>query len=741
METKRCPRCNKLLRADVEVCTRCGALVATDKGKKKRATNWLTDSALMPSQSTNPPASPHRAGHYSGLHPEDQPFQSSFFLRVQRPIPAEMPASDDELFDEDGAFDEEAAEEDFIGGETFVEPETPSWPEEEDMSAFEEEMADDDSRRLADVPTFPPNYPSPTASTILPKAVVPFRPQPPGSGRKVRTVPILIAGSVIMFLVASSLLTFLLIGRGQASGGGPQLLATPGELRVGDALLLSGSGFHTQSIITLTRDTQEAVLDDQGSSVEVVSSAHGSFSVRVPITSSWKPGTHELRATDANQSSSSASITISLPASGPPHLQLGVSRLDLGVGNPGSVSQKNMTLTNAGGGDVTWSAKSNVAWLSLNPSSGTFAGSAVVSLKVDRSSLAPQAYLGQVVFTQDQGASQTLYVSMTVNTTPASLVLSTAALAFTGTPEQSPAGQTMTIQNSGGQALNWTAGRTTSDSFDWLSVTPASGQLPAHSSAILTVQVNTLKMPEATYQGALTFSYAGGSPQQVAVTLTVNPAPRPGIGVNPAGLNFTTNQGFNPDPQKFTLSNTGNALLNWSIQPDSNGSLFLRLSLTKGSLEAGQSVSITVTPTLGSASGPINATLTVLDSDQGSTVARVPVKVAIAITDQPVISIFTGNMEFDHTATITDEGILAIFANTGNLPLNWSIVTSPQVPWLSFDISKGTLAAGDFGFVTVYCKSSGVKPGTYTVTVTIKDTDAHTVVAPRSFTVTLKVSA
>ena len=31
-----------------------------------------------------PPASPHRVGHYSGLHPEDQPYQSSM-IAVQPP--------------------------------------------------------------------------------------------------------------------------------------------------------------------------------------------------------------------------------------------------------------------------------------------------------------------------------------------------------------------------------------------------------------------------------------------------------------------------------------------------------------------------------------------------------------------------------------------------------------------------------------------------------------------------------
>src|SRR5271168_4804710 len=83
METKRCPRCNKLLRIEATNCSRCGARVAGGKVTRKPTSS---DPDLSLSQPTNPPASPHQAGHYSGLHPEDQPFQSSFFLRVQRPF-------------------------------------------------------------------------------------------------------------------------------------------------------------------------------------------------------------------------------------------------------------------------------------------------------------------------------------------------------------------------------------------------------------------------------------------------------------------------------------------------------------------------------------------------------------------------------------------------------------------------------------------------------------------------------
>src|SRR5439155_26875627 len=84
MDTKRCLRCHKLLRADAQKCSLCGYLfLQTSARRNSKATNGSRHSATA-SFPSNPPASPHRAGHYSGLHPEDQPYQSSF-MPILRP--------------------------------------------------------------------------------------------------------------------------------------------------------------------------------------------------------------------------------------------------------------------------------------------------------------------------------------------------------------------------------------------------------------------------------------------------------------------------------------------------------------------------------------------------------------------------------------------------------------------------------------------------------------------------------
>jgi hypothetical protein len=84
MDTKRCLSCRKVLRADAHSCSRCGYVFSQALAKRNgSAANGSRRSATA-SFPSNPPASQHRAGHYSGFHPEDQPFQSSF-MPVQRP--------------------------------------------------------------------------------------------------------------------------------------------------------------------------------------------------------------------------------------------------------------------------------------------------------------------------------------------------------------------------------------------------------------------------------------------------------------------------------------------------------------------------------------------------------------------------------------------------------------------------------------------------------------------------------
>lgn len=733
METIRCPRCQKLLRADARSCSRCGIAIPAGRASRKRNV-----SQVDLSHPTSPLASPHRAGHYSGLHPEDQPFQSSFFLQVRRPPEFEPDVSDASTV-LDLSPDSPDPEPDVSDASTVLDllPDPPTYPARPPRGLEGAEEDEDAAYSpLADLPTLAPRH---APNTPLPETLLPEPPRRSINGP--RLVRLLITGSLICFLLGTGLLTFLLLSKnqGQAQAGPPRLLAQPGEVRVGDLFQLTGSGFEANRVVALTRDAGTKILDARGQQVMPTTDGQGTFQIHVPVTPAWNIGVHTLQAS-SGQTRLTTSLTIQATQAGPPLLQLGNSRVDLGSGNPGTVVEKTVTLTNAGGGRVTWSAQSSTPWLALSPTSGSFAGSTLVTLRANRSNLAPGAYLGQITFTQGQGQPQTLHVSMTVNIAPAGLVLSTASLSFAGTPAQSPAGQTIVIQNSGGQTLDWSAASTTASGGDWLSVTPTSGSLPPSSSAILTVNVVTVNMDLGAYQGALSFSYAGGQVQQIAIALNVNPPPQPALHLSPQSLSFTSNQGIDPKPQSFTISNPGNAPLNWAMRPDASGQTYLNFSASSGSVPPGQSATVTVAPALGSANGTITSTLTIIDTDHGTNVPPQKVSVSIAITNQPVITPAQTTLVFDHDGRIDNTTTLLVFKNSGSLPLNWSLMSS-QAPWLSFDVTSGTLAPGQSMAINVGCASRGMAAGTYTVTLTLKDTDAGTVVVARSIRVTLIISA
>lgn len=742
MDTRRCPRCNKLLRADAQQCSRCSHSF-TRTGKVKRASMGRIGNvprSLASSRPSNPPASPHRAGHYSGLHPEDQPFQSSFMPIQRSPAserrermlaPEEIPT----LVPEQGSAENPAQVETL----EIRRPSPAGEPSPIPLPVTQRRTTVARTKTSQEHFTpLPETLPHPVS---MPRKAAPSKRQP-------RIVSFLLIASCLLFLVATSLLVFLLLQKKPAPPPQPVLTATPGLLRMHDTFLLNGRGFQIHGFVTLTRDVNVAILNSQGQPAKLSVDATGAFSVRITITPDWSTGAHTIYAVDSAHVSGSTSISVQQAPAAPPSLQLGSTHIDLGADSPGAVSHKTITLTNAGGGQISWSAKSDAAWLTLSPKSGSFSGSAAATLTADRTDLAPQAYTGHLTFTQQGNSSalQVLNVTMTVNTIPANLALSTTSLAYTGTTAQNPSAQTMTLQNTGGQPLDWSATPATSDGANWLSVSLASGHLAPGTSTALTISSGSTGLAVGSYLGAVDFSYTGGPTQQVNVTLTVNPPPLPVMHVQTQNLSFTTNEGFNPAPQSFTISNTGNGPLDWVIHEDANGLAYVAVSPGAGSVPPGGSIRVTVTPAVVGASGTINAVLTILDSDTGVTIPSQQVKVSIGIANQPVINVSTNTMVFSLDSTITSSTQLLLIKNTGHATLHWSLAetTQPPVAWLSMESGKGTLsgtlAPGETTYVNITCDSSSLSPGQYTATLVVSDTDQGTVAASQTVTVTLTVS-
>lgn len=625
----------------------------------------------MPS---NPPASPHRAGHYSGLHPEDQPFQSSF-MPVQRPAAITR------------SLVEQEPDEVLLPAATARSTALPLTPLPEPEQSVPEQLP---KRKVATPSPLPLPMPQRTAGSQSPLPVqlpkyqfaAPALPTEPSVSEQITTppskafplprksqlhkhlVPVLLLASLIFFLLATSVLAYLLINR------------RPG----------------------------------------------------VPA----QPALNNVSTAATPQQAPSTSTK----------LQLSASRIDFGADLPGTISNKTITLTSAGG-QIDWRAGTDSpSWLTITPRSGTFSSSETVTLAVNRGILAPQLYTGHVTFFQqgNNNVPLTLTVTMTVSPTFGNLSLVPTSLFFNGITTQNPLSQALIVQNTGGQALDWTAIIGPSTGGNWLSVSDVSGHLLANSQQALTVSANSTALSIGSYQGSLTFGYVGGPSLQVLVTLTVILPPVPGMSVNSTALKFGAIQGRDPAPQSFTITDTGNGPLNWAITEDQNGAAFVPVSPPRGTVHPGKSVTITVRPHVAQATaGVINARITIADTDKGTPVQSQQVTVAITISNQAVISVSDTSLAFNHDSTITNSTAPLDITNAGSAPLNWTL-SQPLPSWLSIDITGGTLPPSIITFLSVTCDSSGLPPGNYSYTLVVSDTDAGTPVAPQHVQVTLTVA-
>jgi hypothetical protein len=533
-------------------------------------------------------------------------------------------------------------------------------------------------------------------------------------------------------------------------------------------------------------------------------------------------------------------ITVLPPSTAPPQLVLPVTQLDMGSDRAGTTSSKQITLKNGGGGELAWQSSSDATWLTASPISNSyvFSGSSPITITANRSKLTPRTYTGHITFKQKNSDNAVkLLVTMKVDSLPAALDVSTSVLTFSTTATQSVPNQSVTLQNSGGKALDWQAMVSTSNSTNWLyivgassghidarqsqqltvgvqtqqlavgtyqgaitltggasatiavsltvvapgnilvsplalsftaltgqptasktltvqnsggqsgnwsvsvpsnaswlSVTPASGTTAAGESTTLTVSVNALNA--GTYQTTMVFT-AGTQATPIAVSLTVTTPPTAVISVQPIGLTFSTTQGIDPVGQFLTLTNTGNASLNWVASESGNGATFAPLSLYSGSLAPQGQVSIEVNPSVStSKAGTLSTIITFADSDGGTTVASQKVPITITIQSQAEISASPSQFSLDTSGQGANTQVVTI-ANTGTAPLNWTASIHVDEPasgtWLSMSATSGRLASGASTTVTVTANGTGLQKGEYYGgNVQISSSDASATVTPQT---------
>jgi uncharacterized protein (TIGR03437 family) len=316
------------------------------------------------------------------------------------------------------------------------------------------------------------------------------------------------------------------------------------------------------------------------------------------------------------------------------------------------------------------------------------------------------------------------------------ILLDSVALSFAATAGgASPASKTVSVSNSGGGTLNWTATSSTTSGGNWLGVSPASGT----NSGTLTVSANIAGLAAGSYKGNIQVAATGASntPQNVAVTLTVQSAPPPPpptptlvLSLSTNALSFTTLAGSNPPGQSLQISNSAAGVLSWTISVASiSGGNWLTLGSTSG--QGNASVPVTVNSAVLQA-GKYTAVLTVRASNAVNSPQNVTV--SLTVTAKPTLGANPSSLSFSGSLGSSPAAqSLAISGSEDGLSWTASASTSSGGNWLNLSATSGVTPSS----VTVSVNTAGLAAGTYTGTITISAAG----VASQAVAVTLAVIA
>jgi hypothetical protein len=383
-----------------------------------------------------------------------------------------------------------------------------------------------------------------------------------------------------------------------------------------------------------------------------------------------------------------------------------------GGSNP---TARTLTISNAGGGTLSWSANDSTTWLSLSPASGT--GTGTVTVNVTTGTLTAGSYSGTVMLSATGASSVIVPVTFTVTTAPLppAIGASPASFSFTAQAGANPAAQTLTISNRGNGTLSWSA----SDNAAWLTLSPASGA----GNGPVTLAVTTATLTAGSYSGLITLSATGATTVTVPVALTVTAAPvPPAIGASPTSLSFTAQQGGgNPTARTLTISNTGGGTLSWRASPNTTW-----LAVSPASATGNGAVTASVTTGILTA-GSYNGNITL--SATGASSMTVPV--TFTVTAVPTISLNPTSLTYTAVQGGTNPASQTVaLTNAGGI-VSWTV--SDSASWLSVSPASGSSSST----LTATVDTTGLAAGTYNGTITVSATGSSS----KTLAATLTVSA
>ncbi|HTI14500.1 MAG TPA: hypothetical protein VL461_08025 [Dictyobacter sp.] len=571
--------------------------------------------------------------------------------------------------------------------------------------------------------------------------------------KRIRVLPrslfvVVIMCAVMALVLDVVLVTFLHKHASEASNLPPSLTLSQSSANYGEQVIIHLRNFTPFSQIALSRDIQER-LYLVGSGSVVHASADGSKDLTIVIGSDWEPGSHLIEAEDiSSRHTASAMLHIDAGPTRPAHLVVKTTQLDLGSRMQGANSLQSLTLFNNGGGNITWSASSNVPWLIVSPAQGIFSSHQDIQVAGDRTKMGQGEHTGTITFASDVGSPLHVQVHIEVQSLPvtsnAILAVTPPVLTYAAVDGMAdPADQYLTISNMGKQSLSWSIvgdqslAPTDTTSYlaemkqpsDWLSTSQKSGVLQSGGVSSIRVHVHSYDLLPGNYTRSLLLTATDGhgilnSPQHISVSLTI--LPRCGATLSSGMMAFTAVTGQDsPANQMLSLTTTKgcSSIVSWSALSSASWLTMLpmhgQLNNATSSLVPVHVNSTSLKP------GKYTGVLTI-------TVGTCTQTVAVQLTVQPppppttpIMKVSSLNLSFSVIQGQPDPAAQTVaLANTGGGTLHWNAdINSMAISWLSVVKSGDKMSSGQTATITIEVHAAHLTAGSYVGQVILSGTD------------------
>ena len=378
-----------------------------------------------------------------------------------------------------------------------------------------------------------------------------------------------------------------------------------------------------------------------------------------------------------------------------------------------------LSITNTGAGTLDWTTTHNSSWLTVTPASGAGDGSPTVAVNI--TGLTAGTYRDTITVSDPAATNNPQKVPVVLNLAapPPTIVLNPTSFSYTVTEGDPLASDQLSVTNSGGGTLNWTA----SDVAGWLTLSPTSGS----GNAIITMSFNIASLPAGTYYDTITVSdpAATNNPQKSTVMLVIEEPP-PAIVLTPTEFNYTITEGDDLADNQLAITNSGGGTLHWTA---SKVSSWLTLAPTSGTGTGIVTLSFGVA---GLAAGTYYDTITVADPAASNSPRKATVTIVV---EPPPPTIALSPTSFNYVITegngLADDQLN--ISNVGGSTLNWT--ASNKSVWMTLDPTSGSGG----GAVTLSFDVTGLTAGVYADTITVSDPAATN--SPQRAVVNLTVNS